>query len=322
LGADVKYTIPGGTMLPVALHLPYSANGGGPIVIPAGTTLGAAGVTLVGLRRYSSPLCDPMTGTGCPSDGVPVFSNIFAQDTVANSNYNSLQVLVEKRYAHGLQLQGAYTYSKSIDNASSFENSLNPLNFRFTRGVSLFDARHRFVFSYYWEIPIPKKQGLSGKFLNGWGTSGIVTAQAGFPIRITTGNSLESIDNELFSSSAFEPVGVPNILMPFRTQDPRTHNNLAFDPALFTANIPLGSTGNSPRTVCCGPGISNIDLTILKSTALGERVKMEFRTEFYNLFNHTQFIGVQGDISQGIQFGKVLRARDPRLIQFALRFSF
>src|SRR5207244_11832662 len=91
------------------------------------------GITLVGLRPYSSPFCQPLTGTDCPADGNPVFSSIFAQDTIANASYNSLQVSLEKRVSHGLQFQGAYTWSKSFDQASSFEAILNPLNPRRSR---------------------------------------------------------------------------------------------------------------------------------------------------------------------------------------------
>src|SRR4029077_3528923 len=109
---------------------PFSADNAYPIAaneIPAGMTLNLPygptpsvtgpnpnPITLVGLRKYSSPNCNPLTGTGCPVDGVPVFSNIFSEDTVAHSNYNSLQVLFEKRYSHGLQFQAAYTLSKSL----------------------------------------------------------------------------------------------------------------------------------------------------------------------------------------------------------------
>ena len=120
------------------LHLPYSANGGGPTVIPAGTTIGSvasSGITLVGLRRYSSPQCDPLTGSGCPGDGIPVFSSIFAQDTIANSAYNSLQASLDKRFSHGLQFTAAYTFSKSFDQASSFEGILNPIDFRRSRSL-------------------------------------------------------------------------------------------------------------------------------------------------------------------------------------------
>jgi len=176
---SVRYTIPALTVIPASgFHLPYSSNGGGPVLIPGGTVVGPNGITLVGIRRYSSPLCDPFTGAGCPADDTSVFSNIFTQNTIANSNYNSLQVLVEKHFSHGLQFQGAYTLSKSIDNASSFENSLNPIDFHRSRSLSLFDARHRFVFSYFYELPVPKMSGFAGKALNGWAFSGIATFQS------------------------------------------------------------------------------------------------------------------------------------------------
>ena len=97
-------------------------------------------ITLVGLRRYSSPFCEPTTGVGCPPDGTPVFSSIFAQDTIANSAYNSLQVSLERRFSKGLQFLAAYTWSRSFDEASSFENTLNPLCFRCSRAPSLFNA--------------------------------------------------------------------------------------------------------------------------------------------------------------------------------------
>ena len=174
--ADSAFTIPAGTTLPVPFHLPYSANGGGPKVLPSGTTL-TNDLQLVGLRRYSSPNCDPLTGTGCPQDGTPVFSSIFAEDTIANSNYNSLQVSLEKRFSHGTAGQMAYTYSKSFDQASSFEGELNPLDPHGTYSLSQFDARHRLVLSYVWQLPIPKYSGFAGKVLSDG------TFQVSIPIR-------------------------------------------------------------------------------------------------------------------------------------------
>ena len=87
---------------------------------------------------------------------MPVFSGIFSEDTIAHSNYNSLQALFEKRFSHGLQFQASYTFSKSLDNASSFESALNPLNFNATYGFPTYDSRHRFVFNYVWDLPVPK----------------------------------------------------------------------------------------------------------------------------------------------------------------------
>ena len=98
-----------------------------------------------------------------PADGVPVFTDIFAEDTVANSSYNALEAMLEKRFSHGLQFQAAYTWSKSMDDGSTFEETLNPFNYSANRALSLFNSAQRFVISYDWELPIPKHQGLDGK---------------------------------------------------------------------------------------------------------------------------------------------------------------
>lgn len=345
--ADSSFTIPAGTTIaPQGLHLPYNAGSGGTF-IPGGTVVGPNGITLVGLRPFSSPFCQPFTGVGCPSDGVPVFSSIFAQDTIANSAYNSLQASLEKRLAHGLQFEIAYTYSKSLDAASSFENILKPIcpgasgNLGCNRALSLYDARHRVVISYLWELPIPKYQGAAGKAFNGWNVSGITTFQSGFPIRLESSN-----DSELENSFDFELPGKPNLLGPFQTGDPRSNSfcaqgtgpafgsacqtgNYFFNPNIFGLPDPTapGATpasllGNAPRTICCGPGIDNFDFSIQKITPLTERQNLEFRAEFFNAFNHTQFLNPDGNISDGADFGRVKHTRPPRSIQFALKYSF
>jgi hypothetical protein len=316
---DSPFFIPGGTVLPVPLHLPYVQNNS---VIPAGTTIGPNGITLVGLRPYSSPQCDPLSGTGCPLDGVPVFSSIFAQDTIANSAYNSLQVSVDKRFAHGLQFTAAYTLSKSIDEASSFEGILNPLPGAHNRSLSLFDARHRFVVSYYWELPTRKYDGFAGKLIDGWALSGITTYQTGFPIRINS-----SADNELMNSFDFELPGEPNQIAPFKWQRPQSNghyyfNSPASQTSIFSEAGIFGFVGNSPRTICCGPGISETDFAVMKHIVVTERKYFEFRAEIFNLFNHTQFFNPDGNITDGAQFGQVTQAKDPRLVQFALKFFF
>jgi len=299
--------------LPVPLHLPYAQNSS---VIPAGTTVGPNRITLVGLRPYSSPQCDPLSGNGCPVSGVPVFSSIFAQDTIANSGYNSMQVSLDKRFGRGLQFTAAYTFSKSIDEASSFEGILNPLPGANNRSLSLFDARHRIVLSYYWEVPVPHYSGVKGKVLDGWSLSGITTYQTGFPVRITS-----SSDTELMNSFDFELPGEPDLTAPFQRQRPQSNGNYYFNPNSFTLSD-LGTVGNSPRTICCGPGISDTDFAILKNIAVSETKHFEFRAELFNIFNHTQFYNPDGNITDGSQFGQVTQAKDPRLMQFALKFFF
>ena len=304
----------------VTLHLPY-----GPVASVTGPNPQPIG--LVGLRKYSSPQCNPIGGwdptnqvwtNGCPADGNPVFSSIFAQDTVANSAYNSFQTSLEKSFSRGLQFQLAYTWSKSFDQASSFEAILNPLNPRASRSLSQFDARHRFVLSYVWELPTPKYTGFAGKVANGWDLSGIVTAQSGFPIRITSQDDIEEMN-----SFDFELPGQPNQTGPFKTQNPKNNGGYWFDPALFTNDtVPLGTFGNSKRTICCGPGIANWDCALHKDTAVAEHQTIEFRAEFFNLLNHTQFMQPDGNITDGSDFGRIKRARAPRQVQFALKYHF
>jgi len=313
--SDSAFFIPAGSVTgPNGLHLPYGPNG--PTLIPANTTL-ANDITLVGLRRYSSPQCDPMTAIGCPGDGIPVFSSIFAQDTIANSAYNSLQGFLEKRFAHGLQFTAAYTWSKSFDQASSFEGILNPIDPKRSRSLSAFDARHRIVLSYYWELPVHKYSGAKGQVLNGWALSGITTFQTGLPIRITTLD-----DQELMYSFDFELPGEPDLVTPFRTMKPQSNGNYFFDPSSFSEDNTFGRIGNSPRTICCGPHIGQTDFAILKTFKISEVQRVDFRAEFFNIFNHTQFFNPDGNFSDGPQFGQVNQVRDPRLMQLALKFFF
>jgi hypothetical protein len=260
---------------------------------------------------------------GCPPDGVPDLAAIFSQNTTEASNYNSLQVSVEKRVTHGLQLLGAYTYSKSIDSASTFEEVLNPLNERANRSLSLFDARHRLVISYVWEPPIPKFNGAKGKVLNGWEISGITSFQAGFPIRI-----LSNADAELMNSFDFNLPGKPDLVTPFHTQNPKTNQGFYFNTASFALPVlapnstPTQLFGDAPRAICCGPGINNFDFSFHKLTPINERFNTEFRAELFNAFNRTQFTNPDGNFSDGSYFGRVLHTRDPRQIQFALKLLF
>jgi hypothetical protein len=120
--ADSSFYMPANAIpAGVTLHLPYGS-------VPSITGPNANAITLVGLRKYSSPYCEPMTGAGCPADGVPVFASLFSTYPIANSSYHSLQALASRRFSHGVQFLASYTWSKSLDNASTFEESINPLD--------------------------------------------------------------------------------------------------------------------------------------------------------------------------------------------------
>ncbi len=312
--------------------LPAGAN----LTMPNGQVLtGAAGGTpifLAGTRPYSAPNCvtnGPTAGTNCPANGSPIFTNIFAEDTIANSAYNSLQTMLEKRFSHGVQFQAAYTFSKSLDWASSFEETLNPFDFKKSRALSLFNSAQRFVINYVWDIPVPKYQGVKGKILDDWEISGITQFQSGFPIRLQTQD-----DNELIGSLFFFGTGAPQLNGPLQIVNPKTvqtfntynygpvtgHFYLNADQTKFTDPTP-GTFSTTPRSVCCGPGQNEWDLTFSKKFSITEARYFQFRTDIFNLFNKTQFVNPDGNFSDST-FGQVLSARDPRLVQVALKFYF
>jgi hypothetical protein len=296
------------TVLPNGFHL------------PTGGTVQAAGQSLyfVGLRPYSSPSCNPLTGgpgNGCPADGVPVFTNIFAEDTIAASAYNSFQTSLEKRFSHGLQLQAAYTFSKSLDWASSFEETVNPFNYKASRSLSLFNSAQRFVLNYYWEFPVPRYSGFKKALLDDWAMSGIIQFQSGFPIRIQTQD-----DNELISSLFFLGAGAPQLTGKLQILNPKKSGNFYLNPSQFS-DPTLGTFATTPRSICCGPGENQWDITFSKRIALSEAKYFQFRADIFNLFNKTQFVNPDGNFSN-TTFGQVLQARDPREVQFALKFYF
>ncbi len=288
--------------------------------MPSGQVVNGTGQTLqfVGLRPYSSPSCNAFTGAGCPLDGVPVFSDIFAEDTIANSSYNALQAMVEKRFSRGLQFQAAYTLSKSLDDGSTFEETLDPFNYRASRALSLFNSKQRFVISYDWEIPARRYSGFKGKLVDDWSISGITQFQSGFPIRLDTED-----DTELIASIFFLGTEAPSLVAPFQKLNPKRNSGFLFNPNDF-ADPPNGQFNNgTQRSICCGPGLEDWDFSVHKKIPLSEQKYFQFRAEFFNIFNHTNLYNPDGHFSDGpTEFGKITQAQDPRLVQFALKFYF
>jgi carboxypeptidase family protein len=314
--------------------------------------VGTTGVKLLNRRQINPAIPGPGATTGNtnlrrvfninnPQDaqfGGAVFGGITDQLTDSNSSYNSLQLGLTKRFSHGFQMTHAYTWGHSIDTASGLRVSSRIDNSLADRGNSEQDIRQRYVMSYRWEFPWMKGQdGFRGHFLGGWGISGVTTFQTGAPFDIT-----EPTDRCLCTSGNQRPDFLGGTILFF---DPRSTTavsgraNSWFDgtgggtatgaPNPFFLRVGsatsfakgAGRFGNFGRNVLHGPGINNWDIAATKRTKIREHHELEFRAEFFNTFNHAQFLSPNGDISSP-NFGKITGTQDPRIIQFGLRYAF
>jgi hypothetical protein len=269
---------------------------------------------LSGQTYYGTRPAGPISN----ANGAEDFSSIFAIQPVASSSYNSAQIHLERK-ASDLQFLASYTFSKSLDNSSGFQNLLNPFCFKCDRGLSAFDARQRFVFSYTYELPLKRfvSGGVGKKLLDGWDIAGIYTYQTGVPVHLMDSSS----DNSLTGSYDFEPADRPDVVGPIQILDPHKSGLFFFNPNAFTTE-PLGQFGNARHNMFAGPPVNNWDFIVIKRVVLKERYNFEFRSEFFNLLNHTQFYNPNGDIGAGAQFGVINLARDPRYVQFGAKLSF
>jgi Carboxypeptidase regulatory-like domain/TonB dependent receptor-like, beta-barrel len=229
---------------------------------------------------------------------------------IANSNYNSLQISLERK-ASDVSFLIAYTYAKAIDDASAFGDWVNYSNYRLSRALSSYDEMNNFVASYNWAIPFNKWiPGAPSRLTTGWNISGISRFASGFPITM----SESAGDLSLTGDSSND---LPNVIAPVTTMNPRNPTNTYFSASSFTAEA-LGTIGNANRRFITGPGFLNTDIALEKSTRITESTALEFRAEFFNVFNHAQFYNPSGNFSSGT-FGIVTSARDPRIGQLSLK---
>jgi Carboxypeptidase regulatory-like domain/TonB dependent receptor len=283
-------------------------------------------------RLYSGcTLADPPTACKFSSTGLIA--------GIANSSYNALEASLKKRFSHGLSFLASYTYSKAIDDASSFnmtgsaakpvagENDLaqNPFDLAAERGPSLFDARHRFVFSYQWSLPFfLQSGGFTQAVLGGWQLNGIFTAMSGTPFTVfdSTDVSDQGGAPEITGFSANRPDVVtgqsPN-------SGPKTVgawlNAAAFAQVIPDPNSPVQQFGTAGRNIVVGPRYANWDFSIFKNFRITESKDIQFRAEFFNILNHPNFRLPDSDISSPT-FNQIQAALPPRVIQLALKFQF
>jgi Carboxypeptidase regulatory-like domain/TonB dependent receptor len=274
----------------------------------------------------------------------------------AFSNYHSLQARLQKRFTHGLQFEASYTYSHALDNASSANlGSFATGDFRDQRfpkmeyGNADFDVRHRFVLSYAYELPFGKgkrfagnAQGLINQVIGGWEVAGITTG--------STGTYFTPTDISTNLANADNGGNVANASRPDRIGDPNARHcvpGTLFNTCAFATNTTPGVFGDSGRNVIRGPGFQNWDLSFFKNFPIREEMRFEFRAEFFNIWNHVNpqlypgtfafnnpatehgldvAPGTSGcpidNLNQDCAWGFAQSARDPRFVQFALKFYF
>ena len=256
-----------------------------------------------------------------PTFGINFGSNPYMK-TEVNSSYNSLQASLEHTDKYGNFLIG-YTFSKSLDNGSDSFDATNPYNPSLSRALSSFNVPHNLVISYTVELPFDQvigKGAVAKQFTGGWELSGVSTFATGEPVQIK-----ETDDNSLsgtFAASIDVPNYANNGSHLFVDRNPRKGLPY-FNPDYFVQE-PLGQVGNAMRRFFSGPGIDNYDMALQKRFQIFGEKQALFRAEAFNIFNHAQFNNPSGNFNNTGTggFGYITSARNPRIMQIALKFHF
>lgn len=284
-------------------------------------TFNSQGIVVVGARE--------MAPLGFQGD-IQVLENL------GISNYNSLQMKLERRFSRGVTMLASYSYGKaltdSVDHLSTsgagngvdvgeFKEPQQPHNRRAEYGPSEFDVTHRFVLSGVWKLPVGKGQTYGKSWsraadfvLGGWEFSPIFTWQGGLPLTINQSQAINIGGERRFRPNR---IADGNLSSDQRTVD-RWFDTSAF--TALTATTPNQIFGNSGVGIVRGPGFVNFDFNLAKTFTITERVNTQFRAEFFNALNHTN-LSLPG-VTMGAGFGQIVSSYDARIIQFALKVGF
>ncbi|MEZ5428313.1 MAG: TonB-dependent receptor [Pyrinomonadaceae bacterium] len=308
--------------------------------------VGNKGTHLLQIITLNQPVYNAATNSFSPrlaagsiiSANKNVTGGVQQVQTTSNSNYNSLQVSLTRRFNRGLQVLGAYTYGRSFDyySGASINELTNipgdQLDWSKNYGRSDFNREHRLVISGVYDLPKTRSDSKWAKaFLNDWQIAGIAVFQSGLPFSVidNPGNAVISRANynPAFSGQIYTAGNVSDRLGgyfnagAFVTSRPRLDgtgvgavNNPTFDP-----NAPFG---NTPRNFLTGPGQKNIDFSIIKLLPFNERLRGEVRAEMFNVFNWVNYANPVNNIALG-NFGQITSASTgPRVIQLGFKLSF
>lgn len=324
-------------------HMTTTIDQNPAVYIPfqTGSTTSACTLKTDQRRRYNNP-----TG-GCINSAPPAttFSNIYQQSNSGNSWYHSGQFTLTRQLSYGLTVLASYTWSKSTDSlpygtdAATFATAgyytlpLTAPNFRrYDEGLSDYNHAQVVVASYVWQMPkFEKMNSVARSVLGSWETSGIFTGESGAPLNLIAGKDqshtgIGSDRAQWSGATAYQKGACSGTTKACR----QWLNRSAF-------SVPVvGQYGNVGKGQFIGPGFWDWDTAFVKNIPVTERLKMQFRAEFFNIFNHTNFSTNSAGVTGGgnsspsvIQsnpslssFGQILGAGDPRIVQFALKLAF
>jgi hypothetical protein len=278
---------------------------------------------------------------------LPNLTSIGFYESVGFSSYNSLQLTLQRRYSRGLTIGTNYTWSHAIDDTATLSNegqqgfgNANPFDLRHVeKGNSDLDLRHRIALAGNYELPFGKNMTRLKKFgIAGWKLNGIYVWNTGNPFTITdafTGARVNVFDPGVGAAGPDRPMQIASSSIP-NANDDQYFNRYAF------VIPPPGVIGNVGRNSLFGPHFLHLDFSVSKELALNDKLKVQFRTEFFNLTNTpayfiandqnhdvtTNLVPTLGQIrtgTVGLGFGKIVRTNPnytPRQVQLVLKFLF
>ena len=289
---------------------------------------GTRGTKLVGARDINQAQPSPAQPNYRP---LPTFSDINLIASGFDSVYHSLQAQFQCRLQSGLTGLFSYTWAKSIDNASNFFASAGDANYPqdsnnipAERARSSFDVPHRFTGSFVYQLPFgPGKalgsdwSGAAARLLSGWQLNGIVSLQTGQPYSVALPGEFDN-SNTGRSSYGFGAGDRPNVNSDPNLSSPDPQQ--WFDSSAFSLPA-YGSFGNAGRNIIGGPGLANVDFSVLKDIEIAEATTLQLRAELFNMLNTPNFLNP--NIFFGTPgFGRLLAARDGREVQFGVKLIF
>jgi len=256
------------------------------------------------------------------------FSGIERTSDIGYSNYNSLQVTAQKRLSAGYTMQMAYTFSKSLDTGSyadsdgtTNQDPNNLLTGEYAR--SDYNQKQLFRLNGVWDMPQFKNLGLLRYGVGGWELSGIVNYSSGIPFSVSTGSPAPWLGGSKFTNDVLRLNQLHSACAGCGNRTQWTHGSGYFDTTAYVTP-PLGTFGNSGRNSLVGPAYFDTDMSLVKNFPLlpRENSRVQFRADFFNLFNNVPLNNPTNTNSSGTVFGKITSAGIARQVQLALRVDF